>query len=502
MPRAPPLPRLGLCLWLALRVAASFLLHSALEDDFLPLRINRTDERTLVIPAHLPARKGLIPIANPFGFTNVCNSGGECGDFHVNVFYINNQSCAIHVRRMDDAHWSFDVSIYLQPIGKKKNINGKPPVREIINVGQSQRHWKTVIANISSLLLFPDRSVNQRQLIPKTIIQTFATRQANSVFHWNAYQSFVELNPEYELRMFTDTECRQFIKRNLPERVLDAYDILISPTFKADLFRYAYLAVHGGCYFDHKMISRIPLRKVLRTNDSLLVCSDASPATGLPANTLAETERLYNAVICSQKQDYRMWIAIERIVANIQRRHDAGSDLSLTGPVAFYQAIKGNITEENVRFKHGVRMKSIIHMRRKYEDYYVKEKLTNQIFLTKFYKGFFADPKERYGTLWKARTVYYDLLLHYQQWKVFTFPGQKNCVKSDYNSAGHMVLKVLTSNSYYELGNDGRHHHHICQYIKIVVVNDETSEEYRIEIPSAEISSASRYALQLPLQVL
>eukprot|EP00981_Chlorochromonas_danica_P005217 scaffold1046_cov162-Ochromonas_danica.AAC.47 len=480
----------------------SFLLFAkltcSLSSRFSLPKVNDTMEKMMVIPSFVPRRDGLTPVKNVYGFSNVCDAG-ECGDFHVVAYYLDQHVCALHVRRLDDANWTFDLSIFIQSLKQRSDDGHRPTfTREIFYIGHSEVHWKTVIVN-TTLQLLPDRSMLSRQQIPRTIVQTFATRRAHNLFHWNAYQTFVELNPEYEMRMYTDRECRQFIKRFLPAKVLDAYDILISPTFKADLFRYSYLAIHGGCYFDHKMIARLPLRSVVRANDSLLVCSDANPSTGLPAANLAETERLYNAVICAERGEKRLWRTIDIILKNIQKRHSVGSDLSLTGPLAFYNAIADRLTEHEVRFKHGVRMKSIMHVRRKYEDYYVKEKLSGRIFLTKFYKGFFADPKHRYGTLWRAQTIYYDLLVQHGQWKVLSYPGQSSCIKPEFTAAGSLVLKLLTSNSYYELAPHARHGHMICQSIKVVVLNDYNSEEYRVEIPSIEISSASRYTLQLPL---
>lgn len=473
--------------WLAVTKAAVAALPS-----LNLMAINATEEENLVIPAYIPPRRGIFSLQNVYGFSNVCHAG-ECGDFHVVAYYVDSSSCVIRVRRLDDKKWDFDVSVYIQSLPYKSDGIRPAFTREVFYLGESNTSYKSVLVN-TTIPLRPNRSIHQRQLIPKSIIQTFSTRKASGIYHWNAFQTFVELNPEYAFRMFTDRECRQFIRSHMPSPVLDAYDLLISPTFKADIFRYSYLAIHGGCYFDHKMISRIPLHSVIRPNDTLLVCSDASPSTGLPPNSVKETERIYNAVICSQPGDDRIWKTIQSILDRVASRHSEGSDLSLTGPIAFYQAIKYNISEENVRFKHGVRMKSIMQIRRKYEDYYVKEKLNNQIFLTKFYKGFYADPKNRYGTLWKARTIYYDLLLQHLQWKVFAYPGQRRCIRPEYTASGSIVLKLMTTNAFYEpQGKSNK-----CQYIKVVIVNDESSEEYRVEIPSAELSNNNRYTLQLP----
>lgn len=461
---------LGCCLSLTVLAAAKYL----------PVQVNETEEAAMTIPRVL-APRNLTPLANAYGFVNVCQST-ECGDYHIVGYYLSQHSASFMIRRLDGLNWSYDLSIFVS------HERGVVKQREIFHIGPSASSYKHFIAN-TSLPLSRDHSVRSVQAIPKTIIQTFSTRRAASEYHWNAHATFAEHNPEYSLLMFTDKECRQFIQSHLPE-VLDAYDLLISPTFKADLFRYAYLLVQGGCYFDHKMILRLPLRRVIRANDTLLVCSDAHPGTGLPARSLRETDRLYNAVICSAPNEPRIRDTIDSILSNIAHRHNSGSDLSLTGPIAFYKAIRSQLREEEVRWMHGVRLKSIVTMRRKYEDYYVKDKQTNKIFLTKFYKGFYSDPKHRYGTLWKAQTVYYDLLIN-GPWKVLAFPGQAACVRAELSSSGAIVLKLLSAQAFYEGPM-------LCQFIRVVVLNDATSEEYRVEIPSLEVDGASRYALQLP----
>lgn len=490
-----------------------FLVLSTLSNCFVLLHgspdyitdYSETLEDAQSIPSLVKPRTELTPILNPYGFSNVC-SLSECGDFHMVAYYRDAHNCDVVIRRLDYLNWTIDLSIFIQSL--RLDEFGNPVwhsfTREVFPIGNSSSYLKTFSIKTTTVV-FPNHNIYQKQSIPKVIIQTFASRAVHSIYHWNAYKTFVELNPEYELKMFTDKECRIFVKTHMSSRFLDAYDILISPTFKADLFRYAFLAVNGGCYFDHKMIARVPLRNVIRSNDSLLVCADAYPRTGMPPYSLNDTERLYNAVICSQKGEQRIWQTIEKILQNIESRHSVGSDLSLTGPVAFYRAIRSNITDDNLRFKHGVRMKSILHVRRKYEDYYVKERLTNQIMLTKFYKGYFADPRHRYGTLWKAHTIYFEKLMHFHHWKVFTYPGQKRCVRMDVTKRGSMVLRLLTSNNFYEMPqpipdeNDGAiPSPYICYNIRLLVLNDDTSEEHWVEIPSVDIPSGSRYALELP----
>ena len=73
----------------------------------------------------------------------------------------------------------------------------------------------------------------------------------------------MELNPEYSYVFYNNDDCIQFIKDNFDESVMIAYNHLRPNAYKADLFRYCYMYIHGGCYFDNKYIPRKSLKKIM-----------------------------------------------------------------------------------------------------------------------------------------------------------------------------------------------------------------------------------------------
>jgi len=77
--------------------------------------------------------------------------------------------------------------------------------------------------------------------------------------------SFV--NTQWEYKFYTDEESREFLKTHFPIEVLEAYDALLPGAFKADLFRYCALLIHGGIYAD--------VDKLLESDLDLSVPSDA-----------------------------------------------------------------------------------------------------------------------------------------------------------------------------------------------------------------------------------
>ena len=464
--------------------------------------INVSLEKSFWIPGKIIPRLNKVPIANPYGIKNSC-SRKDCGDFHLVIYYKNPYEALVLVRRLDAYHWHFNLSIFIENLSNTSLDKERDYLHEVINIGSSKT-FQSILVITTSLLLYPDQSVQQKQIIPKRIIQTFSSRLPSNWFQWMARKTFEELNPEYELLMFNDIDCRQFLKQHFsnyilsepssprntflaPMTFLDAYDRLISTTFKADLFRYAYLVVNGGCYFDHKMIARKPLRSVIFPNDTLLLCSDALPDRGLPPLTLETTQRLYNAIICSEAQDFRLWKTIDYVFRQILSKHQSGSDLSLTGPMAFYEAISGDIKDENLRFSHGFYAPLSSRRRRAYEDFYVKEKLHQEIFITKTYYDYDpGSPHLRYGKLWSKGIIYFDILLYRLPWKLYVFPHQTRCVKVMHDDTfydRYLYLQAIALSSQepdFELLQ-------ICRLIRLVIVHDDTSETWRMEIPFHDI---------------
>ena len=87
--------------------------------------------------------------------------------------------------------------------------------------------------------------------IPKKIFQTGESCEVTKGMY-NAVHTWIDKNPDWEYHFFDNKACRGFIKKNFPKKVLDAYDNLVPGAYKADLWRYCVLYIHGGVYVDNK----------------------------------------------------------------------------------------------------------------------------------------------------------------------------------------------------------------------------------------------------------
>jgi tetratricopeptide (TPR) repeat protein len=83
--------------------------------------------------------------------------------------------------------------------------------------------------------------------------------------------SWTEMNPGFDYIRFDDLGARAFLAAQYDRDVLVAYHRATSPAMKADLFRLAYLARHGGVYVDADDRSTAPLAGVLPQGASLVL---------------------------------------------------------------------------------------------------------------------------------------------------------------------------------------------------------------------------------------
>ncbi|GLC37790.1 hypothetical protein PLESTB_001477000 [Pleodorina starrii] len=119
-------------------------------------------------------------------------------------------------------------------------------------------------------------------LIPRTIHQTYRTRQLSPTLR-AVRQSWARVNgPGWQLRFYDDEACIAFVRREFPE-YLDAYLSLPKDVERSDFFRYMVILRLGGVYADIDVELRQPLDSVIGPTDTLVVGWEAEVATDAEA---------------------------------------------------------------------------------------------------------------------------------------------------------------------------------------------------------------------------
>ena len=109
--------------------------------------------------------------------------------------------------------------------------------------------------------------------IPKTIIQ-FWNEATPPEDVDQIMQSWDRENPDFEHLIFDDVRAETFIMNFCDAKVLRAFRIANYPAMRADVFRLAYLATHGGVYADADDLCRHPIGDWFSTDLELLLIQE------------------------------------------------------------------------------------------------------------------------------------------------------------------------------------------------------------------------------------
>lgn len=172
-----------------------------------------------------------------------------------------------------------------------------------------------------------DNTLKNKQKIPKIIIQTYHTFDEQTSISKNKLME--NNNNNYEYKFFNNDDCLNFIKDNFDKQVLNAYNSLLPPAFKADLFRYCYLYVNGGIYCDIDLKCENSLDDLINDNlVDLIIPFDRKDKPGL-----------YQAFMMAKPGLYIFKLAIDEIIKNVKNKYDGekifnicDNTLTITGP--------------------------------------------------------------------------------------------------------------------------------------------------------------------------
>ena len=125
----------------------------------------------------------------------------------------------------------------------------------------------------------PTMRKDPTRLIPRIVHQTFYTNLTNKTDYPNMsrlQESF--RNSGWDYRFYSDDDAVLFLQLHFPPEVLQAYQALRPGAFKADLFRYCALLIHGGVYADVDILLESNLDSVVAPDIGFMVPMDQPDA--------------------------------------------------------------------------------------------------------------------------------------------------------------------------------------------------------------------------------
>lgn len=190
--------------------------------------------------------------------------------------------------------------------------------------------------------------------IPKKIFQLIADKnKINSEFQRNI-NYIKNLNPDWEYRLYDDSEMTEYILENYGSKFLDYYN-KINPKYgaaRADFFRYLLMYKEGGVYLDIKSASKYPLSQIILPDDEYILSYWDMPMQFANVDhSMGEFQQWH--IICRPRHPF-LYAVLEQVIKNIDNYNSSVgfgklAVLKVTGPIAYTKAILPVLNKYNHR---------------------------------------------------------------------------------------------------------------------------------------------------------
>jgi hypothetical protein len=363
-------------------------------------------------------------------------------NFHIVLYYLSDNKCKIVIRRLDDVAWGQDLQIILSSIDDNSE--------DKISLGSCNKNIK-IIEIYTNIKLYKTEYFNQ--IIPKVIIQTSNENMNKNIYHYNSIMTFIELNPEYEFKIFDDKESREFIINNSDKfynnkennekyDIIDLYDKLFISSMKANFFKLFYLYIMGGCYFHCKMILKTPLSKIIDIKDDLILCNNDN------------NDGFYNGILCSEKNNILIYESLQSAMSYIKNENIGETPYRILGKDLLKEIFKNNNAKIRKNENNIYDINNNIIIERQYKDY---------------------NNNYDYQNLWNNNKYFFKNSYVIKNYKFYFYP-------SDYNDKFEII--ELKNNVFMVKRIDDT-----CgwgQNIKLKVINIETNDTYILSIDNSD----------------
>jgi len=97
-------------------------------------------------------------------------------------------------------------------------------------------------------------------------------------------ENWKKLNPEYEIKLYDDQQCKDFLVKEYSKKHLNIFNFLKDGPIKADFWRVCILYKYGGLYVDADAEPLIPLSEYIDPTADFITCSSYGVALNFNPN--------------------------------------------------------------------------------------------------------------------------------------------------------------------------------------------------------------------------
>lgn len=131
--------------------------------------------------------------------------------------------------------------------------------------------------------------------------------------------------------IYDDNDCRQFLSQHFGKRYVDKFDYMVLGCHKADMFRYAYLYIHGGIYMDIKCIPLKDLKSVFYDNSQSFFVESFNGIIATPPKNTLMLECLDNLLLYNNRENREVpCIHYARLIKEYTLDHEYHTGINYT----------------------------------------------------------------------------------------------------------------------------------------------------------------------------
>ena len=295
------------------------------------------------------------------------------------------------------------------------NTGNRSNSRINMDIMQNIKHITDVPVHINDTTDFDIIPNTKPRIIPLNIFQTWYTLDLPPKMKANV-ELLKKQNPEFTHYLYDDKMCIDFIREYFDDSVIWAFDKLKPGAYKADLWRYCVLYIHGGIYLDIKMYS-VNNFKLIQLTDQEYFPKDRF------CNNI---HGIWQGLLVCLPHNIILYKSIMLICQNVKNNVYGPSALSITGPHMICNFIKlCNIQNSPIRFDidyNSVASNSTSML-------YLNNKLILRNYEEYRNDSIFSTNRSHYSSLWTTVNIYNYPILLPKYTKEFT-----NIIKTKFNT--------------------------------------------------------------------